>query len=153
MTFEETQKFAPWALWIGRVTALLVVGVFAYLYLSYDLPPASLVVMAIALPAAVLPCLLLDYSRLRTKIDLQGIQMRFKPFSSKQFAWSEIDKAEVVDYGFIGGWGVRIGTRYGTVYNTQGKEGLFLTLKNGKTLIVGTQKKDEVSKIVSQYLG
>jgi len=58
----------------------------------------------------------------------------------------------VVDYGFVGGWGVRWWTKFGTVYNVMGRIGLAIELKNGKKLLIGTQKKTEVGAIVKQYL-
>ena len=48
------------------------------------------------------------------------------------------------DYGFVGGWGVRMWTKYGTVYNTKGSKGLLVELNNGKTFVIGTQKEDEL---------
>lgn len=84
-------------------------------------------------------------------IDSSGIDMRFSPLSSKKVKWSEIDSAEVVDYGFVGGWGVRLGSKYGTVYNVNGSKGLALKLKNGKKFVIGTQKEDELKSVVNKY--
>ena len=52
---------------------------------------------------------------------------------------------QIVDYGFVGGWGIRMGTKYGTVYNTRGKTGLALTLLNGTRYCIGTQKEGELA--------
>ena len=55
------------------------------------------------------------------------------------------NKAKVdLDYGFIGGYGIRLWTKYGTVYNTSGKIGLAITLNNGDKFLIGTQKSDEL---------
>ena len=43
--------------------------------------------------------------------------MSFIPFVKKRIKWTEIKKAEVVNYGFVGGWGIRLSIEYGTVYN------------------------------------
>ena len=82
--------------------------------------------------------------RLRTEITDEKIDMKFFPFSNKTIPWSEVKSAEVLDYGFVGGWGVRIGTKYGTVYNTSGKIGLALELKSGKKICIGTQRGEEL---------
>lgn len=53
---------------------------------------------------------------------------------------------KVINYGFVGGWGIRLWTKYGTVYNVSGNKGLFIKLKNGKTMVIGTQKSQELEK-------
>ncbi len=88
---------------------------------------------------------------LTTKIDDSGIYMRFFPFVTKRILWPEIDALKVLNYGFVGGWGIRIGTKYGTVYNIRGKEGLSIRLKNGKKLLIGTQKPIELKEFVDSY--
>ena len=86
--------------------------------------------------------------KLTTEIDKEGIKMNYFPFTDKALKWEEVKSAEVLDYGFVGGWGVRIGTKYGTVYNTSGKMGVALILKNGKKICIGTQRVEEMKKIV-----
>ena len=53
--------------------------------------------------------------RLTTEIDGKGIRARFVPFANREVSWSEIKSIEVIEYGFVGGWGMRMGTKYGTV--------------------------------------
>jgi len=48
--------------------------------------------------------------------------------------------------------GVRIGTKYGTVYNTQGSEGLLLKFKDGKSVVIGTQRLDELKRFLEKYI-
>jgi len=111
----------------------------------------SLLIMFTAL--AFMLILLFASMRLNTAIDESGIRMRFFPFTGKRAAWSEIKKAEVVNYGFVGGWGIRIGTAYGTVYNTQGNRGLAIELVNGKKFLIGTQKEKEMAEAVAKLRG
>lgn len=59
-------------------------------------------------------------------------------------------KSGLVNYGFVGGWGIRLGTKYGTVYNTKGNKGLFILLNNGKKYCIGTQKEDELREIIKE---
>ncbi len=86
--------------------------------------------------------------RLQTEIDREEIRVRFVPFFKKIIPWAEVVSAEVKDYGFIGGWGIRISTKYGRAYNVKGSKGLVLTLKNGKKVLVGTQKEAELRAVV-----
>ena len=88
--------------------------------------------------------------QLTTQIDQHEIKMSFFPFVKKRLSWREIKNIKIVDYGFVGGWGIRLGTKYGTVYNIKGTKGLAIELVNGKKFLIGTQKEIELQKIVDQ---
>ena len=90
------------------------------------------------------------FMRLKTEIDQDEIRMNFFPFVKKRVNWKEIKNAEIVNYGFVGGWGIRLGTQYGTVYNMKGNKGLAIELVNGKKFLIGTQKETELNKIVNK---
>jgi len=61
--------------------------------------------------------------QLKTKITPKSIHIHFFPLVRKKIDWEEVAKAAVVDYGFVGGWGIRLFTSYGTVYNIRGRFG------------------------------
>ena len=86
--------------------------------------------------------------KLSTKIDEFQIKMNFYPLTSKTVHWSEIKTAEVINYGFVGGWGIRLWTKFGTVYNISGKKGLAIELNNGKKFLIGTQKESELKAVL-----
>lgn len=83
----------------------------------------------------------LMYLELRTEIGEKGISVRFRGLSSKRFAWEDIQQTEMVTYRFVG-YGLRLLTPYGTVYNVGGNQGLVIRLKSGKRYLIGTQKPD-----------
>jgi hypothetical protein len=87
--------------------------------------------------------------RLHTNIDAQHISMNLFPLSKKRFAWEEVESAEVLDYGFVGGWGIRMGTKYGTAYNVSGSKGLAIKLKNGQKFLIGTQRPEDLTAFVA----
>lgn len=62
----------------------------------------------------------------------------------------DIKSAKVVNYGFVGGWGIRLWTAYGTVYNIKGNKGLAIELFNGEKFLIGTQKENELKIIVEK---
>ena len=82
---------------------------------------------------------------LKTVLDDKGIQMSFYPFVKKKLKWADVKTFKLIDYGFVGGWGIRFWTKYGTVYNVKGNKGLAIELKNGKKMLIGTQKPKELS--------
>lgn len=93
--------------------------------------------------------LLFLFMRLDTKVDDRGISFKFFPFVKKEYMWSEISSAKVVDYGFVGGWGIRLYTSFGTVYNVKGSKGLAIELKDEKKFCLGTQRPEELQNILS----
>ena len=90
--------------------------------------------------------------KLKTSIDKNGINMHFFPFIKKSVDWQQIKNVKVVNYGFVGGWGIRLWTKYGTVYNIRGNKGLEIVLKSGKKFLIGTQKETELSTIIEKMI-
>ena len=87
--------------------------------------------------------------KLTTQIDNFQIKMKFYPLTSKTIQWSEVKTAEVLNYGFVGGWGIRLWTKYGTVYNISGNKGLAIELNNGKKLLIGTKNEAELKSVLA----
>jgi hypothetical protein len=150
--FTEEQKMTQWWLWllILGVSVLPFVGIYQQVYRGEpwgDKPSSDLGLIIMA--GLMLSLILLFWSfKLKTRIDNQGIRIKFVPFVDRYFQWSEIQSAEVVNYGFVGGWGIRLGTKYGTVYNIKGNKGLALQMKSGQKYLVGTQKETELRSVL-----
>jgi hypothetical protein len=92
---------------------------------------------------------------LDTKIFEDGISIRFFPIQLKPiyFNWDDISKVEIVTYNPIleyGGWGYR-GFNFSRkrALNISGNKGIKITFNDGKSLLIGTQREDEVQKILS----
>jgi len=142
MTFQEEQKFTQWWLWAFLI-GLTMIPVSSLLWQFYA--GKTIDVEMIIFFVAMIPFLLLfHFLELKTSITEETIQVKFNPLVNKTIYWKDVASAELVNYGFVGGWGVRLGTKYGTVYNTSGKEGLALVLKNGQKYCIGTQRSDEL---------
>jgi len=90
--------------------------------------------------------------RLKTEINQNEIIVNFFPFIRKRINRNEIKSAKTLDYGFVGGWGIRVWTEYGTIYNTKGSKGLAIELNSGKKILIGTQKEAELNKIIEKCL-
>ena len=88
--------------------------------------------------------------KLITRIDDKGISVYFFPLVKRHYAWDEISSVEMVRYGYVG-WGIRISSKFGLVYNTQGREGIFVHLKNGKKFVVGSGKLEELTQVAEYY--
>jgi len=134
INFKEEQKFTQWWLWI----ILAVIGLIPVFGIYKETNSISQWVVGIFICALIV---LFWMIKLRTEISENGIKMTFFPFVKKKIKWKEIKEVKVVNYGFVGGWGIRFGTKYGTVYNIKGKFGLAIKLNTGKKFLIGTQKK------------
>lgn len=132
---------------LAAIAPLFLIGLYKG-PLCGDESEYSTVEFLIVLACCVLPFVMLKLMYLETKLDQHGIHIRFFPLVRKTWEWSELVRAEMVNYGFVGGWGIRLWTQYGTVYNIRGNEGLAFELQNGKKYLVGTQKKDELANFM-----
>jgi hypothetical protein len=79
---------------------------------------------------------------LRTEADAKGLRVRLNGISSERFTWENIEKMEFITYRFVG-YGLRLATRYGTVYNVSGNKGLLVTLKDGGRFLIGTAQPEK----------
>jgi len=154
-TFQETQRFNQW--WMVLI-AFAMTGLMSYALIQqlvFDIPfgnrPASDTVLVLIAVFVFALFGLLQFISLRTTIDASGIRIKFHPFGGKVFKWEDVERYEVLNYGFVGGWGIRPWTRYGTVYNVKGNMGLAIQLRNGKKYLIGTQKADELRSVLQSF--
>jgi hypothetical protein len=93
---------------------------------------------------------------LETKINEKGISVRFFPIQLNPtfYNWDELTKVEVVRYNPIleyGGWGYRgFKNSYKRALNISGNKGIKIYFFDGKSLLVGTQKSDDLKFILSK---
>lgn len=145
--FSEKQRFNNKWLWITIATLLLIPIVFAI----FD-RANILVSLLIILPALAL----LLSMQLRTEIGEEGICVKFFPmfFLDRIIKWEEIEKVYPRKYKPIseyGGWGIRITHKNGIAYNVRGNKGIQIIFKDGKKLLIGTQKFDEAEEALAQF--
>jgi len=152
--FKEEQKFNQWWLWLILILmgVLPLIGIYKQLILGEKLgdnpmSDISLLIFSIIMFSLVGLFLIM---KLKTSIDKNGINMHFFPFIKKSVDWQQIKNVKVVNYGFVGGWGIRLWTKYGTVYNMKGNKGLTIELLNGKNFLIGTQKPEELTAMLEK---
>ena len=154
--FKEKQRFTQWWLWLVLIgTGVLpIFGIYKQIILgekfgSKPMSDFGLIIFCLSFFGVIA---LFWFMRLKTEIDQNEIRIDFFPFVKKRMHWKEIKNAEIVDYGFVGGWGIRFWPKYGTVYNTKGSMGLAIELLNGKKILIGTQKETELNKTVEMLM-
>ena len=150
--FEENTGFNQWWLWLILlgVSAIPILGIYEQLIMGrpFGDNPMSDTGLIVFLVFTLLFVLLFARMRLITKVDEKGVYLRFRPFVTKQLAWEDIESHEMTEYGFVGGWGIRLTTRYGTVYNTGGRTGLAITTKKGERFIIGTRDSSRLKQVL-----
>ncbi|MFT5752382.1 MAG: hypothetical protein ACI828_000656 [Flavobacteriales bacterium] len=152
--FKEEQKFTQWWLWLILIGigTLPLYGIYSQFILGEKMGTNPMSDVGLLLFSVFVFCFLLLFylMRLKTEIDQDEIRMNFFPFVKKRIPWNQIKKADVVNYGFVGGWGIRLWTSYGTVYNTKGDRGLAIELLDGKKLLIGTQKEAALKAVLEK---
>ena len=151
--FKEQQKFTQWWLWLFLIGLGLfqAYGLFKQLILGEnfgDKPMSDIgLIMFAILPFGII--FLFWYMKLETVIDQKEIRIKFIPLVKKTFKWEDVKSATVLNYKFVG-YGIRLFTSYGTVYNTKGKTGLAIELKSGEKILIGTQRGGELARIIEK---
>ena len=102
--------------------------------------------------------IVLGLSRLKTKITVDGIFITFPLLKRKLFRVKvqEIERFEIRKYRAkleYGGRGFRSRRASGRAYTVSGDTGLQLYLKNGKKLLIGTQKKQAIEFAMLKIMG
>jgi hypothetical protein len=76
------------------------------------------------------------------------LHIRLFPFVKRAFSLSDIRHCEARTYslaiGEYGGWGIRRSWRNGVAYNMMGDRGVQLELKDGKKVLIGSQRAEEL---------
>ncbi|UCF43902.1 MAG: hypothetical protein JSV99_02975 [Planctomycetota bacterium] len=154
--FREVQRFSLWLRWmitISMVLAIVIDCVALQKKSSQQAPPdilptILLIAVGILLPIAV--SVLFWLLKLETEVRTDGLYIRFFPFhiQYKKFTAEDLSEYYARTYRPIleyGGWGIRCGWRGGRAYNVSGNKGVQLVLKNGKRLLIGSQKAEELA--------
>ena len=96
-------------------------------------------------------------SRLKTRITYDGIFITFPPLKRKSYRIKaqEIERYEIRTYRAkreFGGHGMKRRRKYGMSYTVSGNIGLQLYFKNGKKLLIGTQKKQAIEYAMDKLM-
>lgn len=152
MTYQEKQRFNQWWLWaiMLLVAGIPFYGLYRQLYLgnpfgNKPLSDTGLIIFAIFMVAFVMFFLIM---RLILVIDNAGVFVHFFPLFKRKVDWDKIEQLEIVNYGFVGGWGIRLTKQFGTVYNISGRWGLLVSMKGGDRFCIGTGRNEELQELI-----
>jgi hypothetical protein len=96
------------------------------------------------------------FSRLETRVEEDYVSIKFFPFhrDSRKIHVDEIEEFGAEEYSPVkefGGWGLRwIPFRGKIAYNVSGDEGVRITKKDGKEVMIGSQKPEELEAAIEE---
>jgi len=159
LIFCEKQKFSRLVRWLfilePVVFIIFILLLLFYLGKEHTQPLPTVVIVAIlTVPIAV--TFLFWMSKLETQVRSDGLYILFFPFhiNFKKFAFEDISEYYAREYRPLleyGGWGIRYSFS-GKAYNISGKKGLQIIFKNGKRLLIGSQKPQELVAAIDSII-
>jgi hypothetical protein len=166
--FHERQQFRQrwmWVLLLGvslPVIALLAYGLYRQIvdrvpFGNRPISNAGLAAVSLFTFFTLVATLALMYwARLEVTVSDDGILIRFFPFHrhGRRIALRDVTEARARTYEPIteyGGWGIRYGFN-GMAYNVSGHEGVQLVLVNGKSILIGSQRSEELEAAIMRAL-
>ncbi|HMT20424.1 MAG TPA: DUF6141 family protein [Promineifilum sp.] len=106
-------------------------------------------IVGIAFPAFFL------WLHMVVEVRSEAILIQYRPFISRRIQLREIAGIEIRVYrplGEFGGWGVR-GWGNRVAYNVSGNTGVELTLIDGRSIMIGSKRADELAGAIYKALG
>ena len=149
--FIENQRFNQW--WIHLIILIPMFSIVLPLLLNTEKIFSNKDLSNILIPLVII---ILVYSfilsvKLKTRIDEKGIHYQFFPIRLKlKFVpWNDLDECYCRSYrplSKFGGYSTN-----GKALNIRGKWGVQLVFNNGKKLLLGTQKPEDIKRILETY--
>jgi len=162
--FREQQKFNLWlALVIACSMALaVVIASFALLQMLSQHPLQIWTMILLIIGRMLLPVgfgIFFFIYKLEIEVNSDGLHVRSFPFHVRYRKIPAEDLSECYARTYrpireYGGWGIRYGfrKRSGKAYNMSGNKGVQLIFKNGKRLLIGSQKPDELAEAIESIM-
>jgi hypothetical protein len=112
----------------------------------------AIAVSVLVLHAAVIA--LFWVAHLDVSVTSQEVLIRFAPFhrTPRRIPLAQVSDARARRYSAIGeygGWGIRVGFG-GRAYNVFGDHGVQLTLADGKRILIGSQRSEELEAAIQR---
>jgi len=171
--FTEEQRFKSTFVWLimfpswAVINVIFGIGIYKQIILGKpwgDEPMSDLGLIGVTLGVNLIIIGIL-FLMLKTKMVIQirdkGLFYKYPPFiiREKKISPEEIERYEVRQYKPLqeyGGWGIRQRHKWrrniGVAYNVSGNIGLQLYLKNGKKILLGTQRKAAIGSAMAKMM-
>ncbi|SFT99803.1 hypothetical protein SAMN04489724_3283 [Algoriphagus locisalis] len=155
--FKESQSYAgTWVMYFILLVEAPTLILLIVLYFTSEDKQEMAIALGVVSCTMALALILLFNIKLETRIDDQGISIRYLPFIRK---WKNYPKTQikswevsyyqpVLDYG---GWGIK-GNKTTRSYSVLGSEGLLLDVGEKKKIRIGTMKAKELQAFMESWM-
>ena len=159
--FEEVQKMQQWWVWLLLFPVLVgLILYFNYTFDTSDKMEINEILLVIGINAIIMigVVLLFRFMRLEIKVSSEGLHFSYPPFQNKEriINTDEIERFEIRTYKSIkeyGGHGYKKNSlKYGGSFTISGNKGLQLYLKNGKKMLLGTQRPSALKSAMDKLM-
>ena len=159
VSFHEKQKVRQWWVWliVTGINILFLYGFVQQMILGQPLgnKPIDNTILIFLTIMVLFFFLLLISCSLKTRITSERIYVKYFPFHwvYKSYKRDSLKNIKIIKHDPLrefGGWGIRTGFFCKKmVFNISGTYGILLEFKDGKKIIIGTQKPEEAYKILN----
>jgi hypothetical protein len=160
--YREEQRFSAWLRWLLFMSIVLIIplSIFSLVKIPSEeggikiLPINTLTICWLLVPIGI--AVLFVSLKLETEVRGDGLYVRFFPFhlKFKRFGAEELSECYARQYRPLleyGGWGIRCG-KQGRAYNVSGNKGVQLVFKNGRQLLIGSQREKELEEAIRSIM-
>ncbi|MDO4229199.1 MAG: hypothetical protein Q4C98_05235 [Capnocytophaga sp.] len=148
--FEKQKMIPTWGV-ILIVIFLICLALGIYRQLFMDIPFGNSPMSNVGLVSFGIIVLIFVYFfvkiNLILRIENQAITIHFSPIYKVKILFDDIKQIKIITYSAMG-IGIRISVKYGTIYRVGGNKGLFIELKNGNKILIGTKKENELRDVL-----
>jgi hypothetical protein len=157
--FYEVQKFRQWwILLLIAIPVILIWWIFSVQIIGgnrFGTNPAPDTVVYILFFLLGIGLPILVYSvKLKTIVKEDRIIIRFVPIYSRTILLVDLKEYYACKYRPLwdyGGYGIRWNAKLGMAYNMSGNHGVKLELTNGKKVLIGSQRAEEMASVIKNY--
>jgi hypothetical protein len=89
--------------------------------------------------------------RLVLEVTTDAVVIRYRPLTKRRIPLADIEQAKVRTYNAIkeyGGWGIKGWSLKNVAYNVSGDQGVELTLRDGRRVMLGSQRPEELAQAI-----
>ncbi len=151
LPFREVQRQKKWWIALAVTLGLACIWLFEQAFgMPLTVVPVHLIVPGIITAT-------MAFIRLEVVVDEQGIRYKFAPIpitKETEFNWNQIQSAKVIRYEYTNPRSallIKISEEYGLIFRMGAKDGLLVTLCNGKKMFFGTRKPEELRQALIEF--
>lgn len=159
--FREEQHFRQWWLW-ALVIVPAAVAWWAFIRqviggepFGQNPGPDWLIWIVWALIGLVLP-FMFGLISLIVDVTREAVHIHYRPFVRRSIPLSDVVRVEARTYNAVkeyGGWGVKGWSPAKRAYNVSGNRGAEVFLADGRSVLLGSQRADELAGAIQSGLG